>query len=179
MVMEGRDGNETNLPATHDPAPARAWLPEPNVDSRRPPRAESSPGQGPQAPDRGLERSVANRSLGRLRKGPEFDVVYREGTVVNGPLFVLRMRTNEVGHERWGFAVGKKLAPRAVDRNALRRRLREAARSFASNAEQVRPLSGGVDIIVTARAPLAGANYNQIRLELARQFERATSATNL
>ena len=58
---------------------------------------------------------MASRPLGRLRKGREFDTAYSKGTVTNGPLFVVRVFPNGLGHNRWGFAVGKKLAPSAVD----------------------------------------------------------------
>lgn len=103
----------------------------------------------------------------RLRKGSEFDSVYREGTVVGGPLLVVRYLANEEGHPRWGFAVGKRLAKRAVVRNAVRRRLREAARQI----EGVAP----ADIVVTARAGALTASYR----ELARALERALRKAGL
>lgn len=79
----------------------------------------------------------------RLRKGGEFDTAYSEGTVIGGPLLVLRVRANGLGLTRWGFAVGKRIAPRATQRNRSKRVLREAARQIS-----VEP---GWDIVVTAR----------------------------
>lgn len=103
---------------------------------------------------------MAGKSLGRLRKGREFDRVYAEGTVIGGPLFVVRVVTNEVSEARWGFAVGKKLAPSSVVRNRTRRRLREAVR-FAEFPE-------GQDYVVTARPRLLEASFEDI----CRQFAR-------
>ena len=100
------------------------------------------------------------RSLGRLRKGREFDRVYSEGTVFNGPLFVVRVVPNGLEESRWGFAVGKKLAPKAVVRNRTRRRLREGVRSTGA--------PGGLDSVVTARGRLLEATFAQIRDEFAR-----------
>ncbi|MFN8617630.1 MAG: ribonuclease P protein component [Dehalococcoidia bacterium] len=100
------------------------------------------------------------RSLGRLRKGREFDRVYSEGTVHNGPLFVVRAVPNGLAHCRWGFAVGKKLAPKAVVRNRTRRRLREGARAWA--------IAGGWDIVVTARGRVLESGFSEICAELAR-----------
>ena len=79
----------------------------------------------------------------RLRKGGEFDTAYSEGTVIGGPLLVLRVRANGLGHSRWGFAVGKRIAPHATQRNRTKRVLREAARLIA--------VAPGWDIVVTAR----------------------------
>ncbi len=101
----------------------------------------------------------------RLRKGPEFDSVYAKGTVVGGPLLVLRHAPNDVGHPRWGFAVGKKLAKQAVRRNRTRRKLREVARLLA--------LGASADFVVTARKEAMSANARQLRAALIRALRRA------
>lgn len=87
---------------------------------------------------------MPQRSLGRLSSGRVFDTAYSKGTVHNGPLFVVRVLANGLDESRWGFAVGKRLAPKAVTRSRGRRRMREAAR-----AVQVR---AGFDIVVTMKA---------------------------
>ena len=102
---------------------------------------------------------MAGKSLGRLRKGREFDRVYAEGTVVGGPLFVVRLAANQLSEARWGFAVGKKLAPKSVVRNRVRRRLREAARESG--------FPGGRDYIVTARPRLLEASFQDVRRQFA------------
>lgn len=106
--------------------------------------------------------------MGRLRKGEEFDSVYREGAVVSGPLVVLRVRANGLEGARWGFAVGKRLAKGAVERNRLRRRLREAARGL--------PAPGGYDVIVTARQGAIGASYAALQAAIRRGLERSEAA---
>ena len=112
---------------------------------------------------------MASRPLGRLRKGREFDTAYSKGTVTNGPLFVVRVFPNGLDHNRWGFAVGKKLVPSAVDRNRVRRRLREAIRAL----EPARPGAAGFDGIVTAKARASHANWDQLVSELGRQVDGA------
>ena len=111
---------------------------------------------------------MAGNSLGRLRKGREFDRVYSEGTVIGGPLFVLRVCQSEVSGSRWGFAVGKKLAPRAVVRNRVRRRLREAARLVS--------FPGGHDYVVTARPRLLDATFSEIVRQLGRMSAQVDAA---
>ena len=101
----------------------------------------------------------------RLRKGREFDTVYREGFVTSGPLLVVRHLPNELGVSRWGFAVGKRLAKKATDRNRIRRRLRECMRSL--------PVREGFDLIVTARGRALEASFGEFRVEMERVLRRA------
>jgi ribonuclease P protein component len=91
----------------------------------------------------------------RLRKGREFDTAYSRGTVVSGPLLVLRVLPNGLDRTRWGFAVGKRLAKHATDRNRARRRLREIARTL--------PVLPGYDVIVTARNGCLEASTPRLR----------------
>jgi ribonuclease P protein component len=101
----------------------------------------------------------------RLRKGDQFDTAYREGTVIGGPLLVVRYRANSLDVTRWGFAVGKRLAKHAVDRNRLKRRLREAVARI-----QVLP---GADVIVTARAGALTAEFADLQTNIERALGRA------
>lgn len=84
---------------------------------------------------------------------------------MSGPLFVLRHRLNGGTATRWGFAVGKKLAPSAVDRNRARRKLRAAVLAVA-----VRP---GEDLVLTLRPAGLRADVARLAAELERQLARA------
>lgn len=101
----------------------------------------------------------------RLRKGREFDTAYAKGTVFSGPLLVVRVMPNGLEWTRWGFAVGKRLAKLATERNRTRRRLRELARTL-----RVRP---GYDIVVTARAGCLEADTGRLRAALVGVLRRA------
>ncbi|MGH2633435.1 MAG: ribonuclease P protein component [Tepidiformaceae bacterium] len=101
----------------------------------------------------------------RLRKGAEFDTVYSKGTVVGGPLVVVRHCGGGSGSTRWGFAVGKRLAKQAARRNRTKRRLKAAAQTFA--------LSRPADIVVTARNGAIEAPYSDLRIALGRALRRA------
>jgi ribonuclease P protein component len=98
----------------------------------------------------------------RLPGGSAFDAVFREGTVLNSPFFVVRVRPGPGPGTRWGVAVGKKLAPRAVDRNFLRRRIKSAFQDLDA---------GDWDAVVVAKAPAKQAAY----LELARAANKVAS----
>lgn len=105
----------------------------------------------------------------RLRKGDEFDTVYKKGAVISGPLLVVRCLGNDLGHPRWGFAVGKRLAPKAVVRNRVRRRLREAVRSLC--------VTGSTDLVVTARVGAVKAEMIDLRAALRAALARAGVVT--
>ena len=115
----------------------------------------------------------------RLSKGAAFDTAFREGVAQSGPLLVVRVRPH-TGDEgagatariRWGFAVGKKMAPHAVDRNRLKRQLREAARSLAPE------VATGLDIIVIARPAARGKRFWALRDALRAQLARAGAITS-
>ncbi len=101
----------------------------------------------------------------RLRKGKEFDSVYSSGTVVSGRLLALRYLPNDLGRTRWGFAVGKRTARHATDRNRTKRRLREAADHTL--------LIPGLDIIVTARMHAPAATYQELAAALRSALRKA------
>lgn len=73
-----------------------------------------------------------------------------------GRLFSVHALPNAVGRPRLGLSVSKKVGI-AVKRNAVRRRLREIFRSAAPD------LPGGVDIVVSARAVAAEADFEELK----------------
>jgi ribonuclease P protein component len=99
----------------------------------------------------------------RLASGAALDRLFKEGAVINGPLFVFRYLPNTLGYARWAFAVGERAAPLAVTRNAVRRRMRAAARAA--------DVPGAYDIAVVAKVPALKADVATI----ARAIERAAA----
>ena len=75
-----------------------------------------------------------------------------------GRLFSVHALPNSVGRPRLGLSVSKKVGV-AVKRNAVRRKLREIFRSAAPH------LPGGVDVVVSARAAAADANFEDLNEE--------------
>jgi ribonuclease P protein component len=95
------------------------------------------------------------RPRSRLSRSQDFDRVYRSGrSVANRYLVLYYFRRPETGSEvdegpsRVGFSVSKRLGS-AVDRNRLKRALREA---YRLNEHRIK---GEVDLVLIARAPLA------------------------
>lgn len=89
----------------------------------------------------------------RLRLRKDFDAVFRQGRSWNNELLVLRTLPNDLSHSRFGFVTSKRLGG-AVVRNRVRRRLREAVRLL--------PLEPAWDVVVSAKAAAARADYHEL-----------------
>jgi ribonuclease P protein component len=100
----------------------------------------------------------------RLRSNQEFQRVYRGGRSWAHPLAALHVRESGAG-KRLGVSVSKKVG-KAVERNRVRRRLREILRA------QVPGWKVGFDAVIVARAAAAGAEFSDLTAavhELARR----------
>ena len=137
---------------------------EPATDGRYS-SADSSRGGGGSPFERADRRAnaVVRKQL-RLRRRKEFDTVFKRGQLLTSRLLVLRSVPNQLQHNRYGFVTSKRLG-NAVVRNRVRRRLREGIRRLT-----IRP---GWDIVISARAPAAQADFHQLKAAVANLFTRA------
>ena len=102
----------------------------------------------------------------KLRKGWEYDLIFRTGNRINGELVrLLYLRGNDEGEIKFGCAVGKKLGKAHV-RNRGRRILREAFRQLADR------IAPGISIVLTLKASGLEAKTPDITNELERLFRR-------
>jgi len=88
----------------------------------------------------------------RLLKKAEFDLAFKQGRRFSAGSFLAMVAPNEHGHARLGFALAKKNAPLAVQRNRIRRLLRERFRLGQAAL-------GTVDLVISLRGkPPSGAS---------------------
>lgn len=83
---------------------------------------------------------------------------------------VLCALPNELPYSRFGFAVSRKIGS-AVQRNRVRRRLRESIRLMQSR------IAPGWDLVFIARPAIARASYHEISATCARLLRRAQLLT--
>jgi ribonuclease P protein component len=69
----------------------------------------------------------------RLLHAAEFEAVLNNRCAVRTRYFQVMSRPNELGHPRLGMIVSKRLYSRAVDRNRIRRQIRETFRQSATS----------------------------------------------
>ena len=100
----------------------------------------------------------------RLTKRQDFAAVYRRGRPYRSGLVILRALRTSRPLSRFGFTVGRPLG-KAVVRNRVKRRLREAVRSL--------PVVPGWDLVLNARRGAEEADYHRLRSVVAELMSRA------
>ena len=101
----------------------------------------------------------------RLLKHADFDHVYQNGKRQFSGHMTLFFVARESGAPRIGFTVGRVLGG-AVDRNRIKRRLREAVR------HQLPALGLPVDVVINPRKSVLTADFAELENELGRAFEK-------
>ena len=105
-----------------------------------------------------------------LKQNHEFRRIYTKGKTAASPYLALYCRKNRLGVSRLGLTTGVKLG-HAVQRNRVRRRLREI---YRTNEGRFLP---GWDIVVVARVKSVYSNYGGLQhsfLKLAKKLELLT-----
>ncbi len=80
----------------------------------------------------------------RLCRAGDFAALRQASGRFGGRCFSVRYRPNALGHARLGLAISKRVSKRAVDRNRIKRLVRESFR-------RVRHQIPAVDLVVMAR----------------------------
>ena len=96
----------------------------------------------------------------RLKKKADFFSVQQQGAKVYSKHFVILVAKSELQKSRLGVTVTKKVAPNAVVRNRIKRRLREI---FRLNRTR---FSANFDILVIARHNAEECSYHDIKREV-------------
>lgn len=108
--------------------------------------------------------------VGRMKTRAEF-LAARRGRRLNGPFFFVEALDRGGGAAaRVGLTVTRKVG-NAVERNRIRRRLREAIRT-ACGAD----MPEGFDYVIVARRDLLGVPFATLKDELSRRFARTKPA---
>ena len=91
----------------------------------------------------------------RLLKTDDFSSVFNFRKRIAGPTLVIHYRNNAQQSARLGLVVSKKIAKLSVDRNYMRRVLRELFRRNKLNFNNV-------DLVIRPQKPFSPKNYNEI-----------------
>jgi len=106
----------------------------------------------------------------RLLSRRDFQAVFARPRRSRDAFFTLLFCHNELGRPRLGLAISRRRVPRAVDRNRLKRQVRESFR-------HARPGLPAVDIVVMAGPEAAAASAGALRASLARHWQRVAAKT--
>jgi ribonuclease P protein component len=121
----------------------------------------------------GCPRGQTFRPGMRLRRPSEYARVFRAGRRVPFPNGRAVALVNDLGHPRLGLAISRRQVRRAVERNRIKRLVRESFR-------HVRCRLGGIDVVVTTQPGIAGQDAAAVRQALDHLWQRlgAESSTD-
>jgi ribonuclease P protein component len=102
----------------------------------------------------------------RVRRRPEYEAIYEQGTRMSGRFMTVFVRPNGLDVARLGIAATRKLGG-AVQRNRTKRLVREA---FRRNR-----LQPGLDIVVIPRREMLEADYAHVEADLLATLKRRGS----
>lgn len=124
-------------------------------DQERPASAEKTPREGAQTPHAvtllSRPRGETFPKAARLRNPSEFRLVYSSGKRYDGRLMTAFVRPNDLAQNRLGITASRKVSRRAVERNRLKRLLRE---SFRLSGEALGDLQRKYDWVLNPRRAL-------------------------
>ena len=110
-----------------------------------------------------VEGKFSRRS--RLLKPDEYRRVFDAGKRSRDQYFMVFARVNGLEYARLGLAITKKKTKRAVDRNRLKRQVRESFRSYQH-------LLAGLDLVVLNQKGELLAENSQYRTSLSQHWQR-------
>ena len=102
---------------------------------------------------------------GKLRRGWQFEKIYKEGNKYFDDLFVIYVLSNNTQEVRIGLTVTKKIGI-SVQRNRIKRVIREALRL----SKNILP---GNDIVIVARKSAVNPKYSGVKNSLNHLLRRA------
>ena len=98
--------------------------------------------------------------INSLKKENEFKRVFQKGDVFGNKAFVFYYIKNNLGENRLGIIVSKKVSKRAVIRNKIKRRTKEAYRRNEDS------FSKGYDIILIAKESITQVPFSSLEKSL-------------
>jgi len=101
----------------------------------------------------------------RLLTPADYSRVFEQATKSTDDCFTVLCRASEKGQSRLGLAIAKKSVKRAVDRNLIKRIIRESFRHHQTELK-------GLDFVVMARRGLAVEDRARLRTSLDKHWAR-------
>jgi len=102
-----------------------------------------------------------------LRNSRQFRRVYDQGARFHTPFFSAFFLRNDVGEQRYGITVTRRIGG-AVARNRCKRRLRVVVRNYEPGAS----CTDGFDLVLNVKAGLVEADFKQLQESFSQVISR-------
>lgn len=112
-----------------------------------------------------IEQTYSFPKISRLLKSHEFRHFVQYGKKVSDKSFLLSAKPNQYDHPRLGIVVSKKCSKKAVERNRIKRVIRESFRYHQH-------LLGGFDFLFIAKKPIIEQPQSAFRAELDKKWQK-------
>lgn len=133
---------------------------------------KAAPSLAPDAGNRAAETGPSPRVKGarfprghKLTSADDFKAVFDQACKSISPELAVLSRPNALPYARLGLAISRKCSPRAVERNRVKRIIRE---SFRAHGE----LLAGLDIVVVGRPGVAARTNPDLFADLDRHWQK-------
>jgi len=163
-----RIDHEAHLSTVQNASPADPRLSRAHENAWRPrchPCAPRKRAGSPQRLTSSGDRNIPRTRPGRLTKPAQFEAVLAGGRSKGSRSFLVRALPNVDSGPRLGLIVGKKAAPRSVDRNRVKRLARIVHRQLAAEI-------GDLDVVIQLR----GSPRNRDNAALFKELEELLRA---
>lgn len=102
----------------------------------------------------------------RLTKDKDFDNVFNNGQSSYDKLLGIKIISNNLAYNRFGVLVGNKVSQKAVERNKIKRQIREVIKLNLGKLKQ------GQDCVIVISKLTLGAEYLDIENSLINNFKK-------
>ena len=103
----------------------------------------------------------------RLKKKSDFEKVFKGGKGLKEDFLILRFKKNRLKEPRFGFVVSQKVSKKAVVRNKVKRRLREAVRGLLQRVKN------GIDAVIIALPETQAKNFQEVERAMEKLLKKA------
>ncbi len=100
----------------------------------------------------------------RLVKEKDFKKIFKLGKSSYAKIFSVKFLANDLKNNRYGIVISSKVSKKAVERNRLKRQIREIIHEFDKN------LASGFDIVIVVFPAALNKEYGFIKSELEKTF---------
>jgi len=95
--------------------------------------------------------------INRIKKEKDFEAIFKNSKSFRSNLFIFKIMKNNLGINRFGFVVSKKVSLRATIRNKVRRRLTETIKVKTTD------MINGIDLLIIALPGIEKKEFSETK----------------